>query len=215
LLHGCSGFPESLDQEWGAKIASWGYITLTVDSFGPRKLRNTCGRSNSAADTIFDPSQALKFLAKQPFVDPERVIVVGFSQGGWLSLSAVERGPIEHVAENKFVAAAAFYPLCRPITGPMTVPTLIMTGENDEWTPADACRKLVAGEDATGTSRLKGDDAPVRLIVYPNAYHGFDLSNLKVPVTYFGHRHEYNKEATDQATETLREFLKSMVQVSR
>ena len=56
---------------------------------------------------------------------------------------------------------------------------------------------------------------PVRLIVYPNAYHGFDLSNLKVPVTYFGHHLEYNKEVTDQASETLREFLKSTVQDTR
>jgi dienelactone hydrolase len=208
LLHGCGGFPEALDQEWGVKIVAWGYVTLTVDSFGPRNLKNTCGRGASAADTAFDPYQALKFLVKQQFVDPQRVMVVGFSQGGWLSLSAVERGPIEQLAENKFVAAAAFYPICRAIKGPMTVPTLILTGENDGWTPADACRKLAAGEDEIGMSRLKDEGSPIQLIVYPNAYHGFDLSNLRVPVTYFGHRHEYNKEATDQATRVLQEFLR-------
>jgi dienelactone hydrolase len=215
LLHGCGGFPEALDENWGVRIASWGYVTLTVDSFGSRGLKNTCGRSAAAADTAFDPYQALKFLAKQQFVDPLRVIVVGFSQGGWLSLSSVERGPLESVADNKFIAAAAFYPVCRAIKGPMTVPTLILTGESDDWTPADACRKLANGEDELGMSRQKGEGAPIRLIVYPNAYHGFDLSNLREPVTYFGHHQEYNKEVTDQASETLREFLKSAVQGSR
>lgn len=136
-------------------------------------------------------------------------MVVGFSQGGWLSLSSVEGGPIEKAAETKFAAAAAIYPVCGLVKGPMTVPTLILTGEKDEWTPADACRKLADGENDVGISRQKGEGIPVRLIVYPNAYHGFDLPNLRVPIKYFGHHHEYNKEVTDQASETLREFLKS------
>lgn len=42
LLHGCNGSPASLDLNWGPRIAAWGYITLTVDSFGPRGLKNTC-----------------------------------------------------------------------------------------------------------------------------------------------------------------------------
>jgi len=213
LLHGCGGFPEALDENWGATIAAWGYVTLTVDSFGPRGLKNTC--LGGASDLAFDPYQALKFLAKQQFIDPQRVVVVGFSRGGWLGLSAVERGPIEKGAENKFVAAAAFYPVCRAVKGPMTVPTLIPTGESDDWTPADACRKLADGEDDLGMSRQKGEGSLIRLIVYPNAYHGFDLPNLRVPVTYFGHHHEYNKEVTDQASEALREFLKSMVQSNK
>jgi dienelactone hydrolase len=94
----------------------------------------------------------------------------------------------------------------------MTVPTLILTGESDDWTPADACRKLADGEDELGVSRQKGEGIPIRLIVFPNAYHGFDLSNLRAPITYFGHHQEYNKEATDQASEALREFLQSMAQ---
>jgi dienelactone hydrolase len=214
LLHGCGGFPEPLDENWGVRIATWGYVALTVDSFGPRGLKNTC-RGAMTADMAFDPHQALKFLAQQQFVDPGRIIVVGFSQGGLLSLTSVERGSIEDVSEKKFVAAAAFYPVCRAIRGPMTVPTLILTGESDDWTPADACRKLVNGEDEMGVSRQKGEGPPIRLIVYPNAYHGFDLSNLRAPITYFGHHQEYNKEATDQASEALREFLKSMFQQNR
>jgi dienelactone hydrolase len=92
----------------------------------------------------------------------------------------------------------------------MTVPTLILIGESDDWTPADACRKLAHGEDELGSSRQNGDDSRIRLIVYPNAYHGFDLPNLRRPIKYFGHHQEYNKQATDEASTALQDFLHSM-----
>jgi len=53
----------------------------------------------------------------------QRVVVAGFSQGGWFSLAAVERGAVEQSSERKFRAAVAFYPVCIAVKGPMTVPT--------------------------------------------------------------------------------------------
>jgi dienelactone hydrolase len=50
-----------------------------------------------------------------------------------------------------------------------------------------------------------------QLIVYPGAYHAFDISSLQTPVTYFGHHLEFNNSATAQSTDTLHEFLRSMV----
>ena len=51
----------------------------------------------------------------------------------------------------------------------MTVPTLIMIGESDDWTPADACRKLVEGQSDWGISRKKSEGASILLNVYPGA----------------------------------------------
>jgi hypothetical protein len=50
LLHSCSGDWRRLDERWGKRIASWGYVTLTVDSFGPRGLSN-CSASRSSIPT--------------------------------------------------------------------------------------------------------------------------------------------------------------------
>jgi len=86
----------------------------------------------SAVRYFLDAYRGLNFLVRQQFVDPKRVAVMGFSQGGWITLSSVERGAIEQTSANKFRAAAAIYPLCNPIKGPMTVPTLIMIGECDD-----------------------------------------------------------------------------------
>jgi dienelactone hydrolase len=206
LLHSCNGNWQRLDERWGKRIASWGYATLTVDSFGPRGIRNTCS-SGAPVDLAFDAYRALDFLVRQPFVDPARVVAMGFSQGGWLTLTSVEHGIIEQTVQNKFRAAVAFYPPCLGFKGNMTVPVLILVGELDDWTPAKECRNMVDGRDDWGISRHKGEGIPTRLIVYPHAYHGFDTTTLKAPIEILGHHLEFNQSATDQSIAAVHEFL--------
>ncbi|MBV9531758.1 MAG: dienelactone hydrolase family protein [Bradyrhizobium sp.] len=206
LLHGCNGNWKRLDERWGKRIASWGYVTLTVDSFGPRGIDNTC-TSGAPVEMALDAYRALHFLAQQSFVDATRVAALGFSQGGWLALTSVERGVIEDSARNKFRAAVAFYPPCLDFKDNMTVPTLILIGELDDWMPAEECRDLVEGRDSFGISRQKGMGVPVRLIVYASAYHAFDVPELRNPVEFFGHHLEYNRAAADQSIDALQNFL--------
>jgi dienelactone hydrolase len=206
LLHGCNGGWQKLDERWGPRIASWGYVTLTVDRFGPRGITSACTGGLPAA-TIFDAYRALAFLVQQPFVDPDRVAVIGFSQGGWLVLASVERGMIERMSKEKFRSAIAFYPPCISIKGSMTVPTLILIGELDDWTPADECRNLAEGRDGYGISRQKGAGVPIELVVYPGAYHSFDVPSLATPVTFLGHHLEFNQAARDRSIDAIKAFL--------
>jgi dienelactone hydrolase len=210
LLHGCNGQPKRLDERWGTRIAPWGYVTLAVDSFGPRGLKNTC-RGGAPVDLAFDAYRALNYLVRQPFIDAARVAVVGFSQGGWLALTSVEHGAVEATAPHKFRAAIAFYPPCLAFKGNMTVPTLILIGGADDWTPARECRNMVDGRDDWGISRQKGLGAPIKLVVYPGAYHAFDAAGLKTPIQYFGHHLEFNQAATDQSITAVRDFLETEI----
>jgi len=210
LLHGCNGNWQRLDERWGKRIASWRYVTLTVDSFGPRGIQNTCG-GGAPVDLAFDAYRALKYLVQQPFVDPARVAALGFSQGGWLALTSVEHGAVEQTSQNKFRAAIAFYPPCLGFKGNMTVPTLILIGERDNWAPAQECRNMVEGRDDWGISRTRGQGVPVRLIVYPGAYHAFDAQGLATPGELSGHHHEFNQSATDQSIEALHDFLDATI----
>ena len=209
LLPGCDAVVKPIDENWGEKISSWGYVTLTVDSFSSRGIKGTCDRP-APLEIAFDIYRGLNFLRQQGFVNPKRVVVVGIGQGGTLTLSAVERGIIEQQAKNKFRAAVAFYPFCGASKGILTIPTMILVGERDDWAPADACRKLAEGHDDMGISRQKGDGAAVRLTVLPDAYHGFDLRFYQTPSLIAGHRHEFNELAADQSSIALREFLHSM-----
>jgi dienelactone hydrolase len=210
LLHGCSGRVQGLDRRWGQRIAAWGYVTLTVDSFGPRGLSNTCN-NGAPVDLSFDAYRALGYLVQQRFVDPDRVAVLGFSQGAGQALWSVERGIIETVALHKFRAAIGFYPNCGGSKGDMTVPTLVLIGELDDWSPATECRNMVDGRDDWGISRQKRQGMPIKLIVYPGAYHAFDTEGLLEPVQYLGHHIEFNPSATEQAIGAVREFLKAQI----
>jgi dienelactone hydrolase len=205
LLHSCNGDFRRIDERWGRLIASWGYVTLAVDS----SLKSTCG--NAASELAFDAYRALDYLVQQSFVDPARVVALGFSQGGWLALSSVERGPTERFSTNKFRAAIGFYPPCRLLGGNMTVPSLVLVGEFDDWALANDCRKLVEGNDDLGVSRQKGQGIPIKLIVLPGAHHGFDAPNLAIPKSLHGHHLEFSQSATDLSVTAVREFLDAMI----
>jgi dienelactone hydrolase len=206
LLHGCGGDPEGLDRNWGARFQSWGYVSLTVDSFGPRGITNSC-HSGEPTGRVFDPFGALQFLARQPFIDSFRVALVGFSEGGIVALDDIEPKRHRNLATPGFRAAIAFYPICAG-SGIVTVPTLVLNGELDDWSSAAACRKMVAQESDIGITRHKGASAPMTLVILPGAHHKFDDPKFQPGHRYMGHLLEYSRAALTRAADDVRLFLR-------
>jgi dienelactone hydrolase len=204
LLHGCHGNWARIDERWGKRLASWGYVVLTVDSLGPRGLKNCDGTAPNYSSE--DAYRALNFLVRDPFVDPDRVAIIGFANGGRGALMSVEHGFLEQASPNKFRAAIAFYPSCR-LKGEMTAPALILIGERDDWASAKECSNLAEGRDDWGISRQKDKGMPIKLMVFPGAYHAFDVPQFTTPVLLKGHHLEFNQAATDQSTKAVRDFL--------
>jgi dienelactone hydrolase len=206
-LHGCNGLPKAFkagadEGQWSKQLAAWGYVVLVVDSFTTRGIEQACTAiGHGIAARIGDAYGALAYLAAQPFVDANRIALLGFSQGAITALSLVgarDFEMFENEVDHKFKAAVAFYPAC-PADGTMTVPTLILIGELDDWTRAVGCRSMM--EERTGAG------SPVRLIVYPGAYHAFDVMALQPGREMYGHRIEYNETAARQAIDEVRRFL--------
>lgn len=191
FLHGCSGllrprgdmFP--LYRDWGRRLAAKGYLILIVDSASSRGFGETCTASTAriivARNRPRDAYGALKYLQAQPFVRPDRVGVIGWSQGGATVLRSIAARSIARPVPlaHDFKAAVALYPgACaerwytrpfinaEPNSWTTAIPLLVLLGEADNWTPIKPCEEFIAGAKARG--------APVEFKRYPFALHGFD-----------------------------------------
>jgi dienelactone hydrolase len=75
-------------------------VGRTCSDFATRGIEHGCtggfiGFSDIAGTRRSDAYGALVFLARQTFVDPQRVAAVGFSQGGWVTLLVAEANSFE------------------------------------------------------------------------------------------------------------------------
>ena len=102
VLHGCSGF-SSYNTNFADQIASWGYVVLAIDSLSPRGIASRCSRPG--AGPLLE--QALRYLSRLDFVDPERVAVLGGSMGGFSALRVVRHELVTQHSERQFRAAIA------------------------------------------------------------------------------------------------------------
>ncbi|RWM08016.1 MAG: dienelactone hydrolase family protein [Mesorhizobium sp.] len=199
VLHGCTGMLPNVRKTWSERLSSWGYVALFVDSFSTRGIRETCDQG-PLPDRVYDAYGALEFLSKLSFVDPQRIALAGSSAGGTTTLEAVQRGSAEQLMDRKFKAAIAYYPNCSVTNGDMTVPTLILIGELDDWTPAKKCQEMVAPRNGKGGA--------VQLEVFKGARHAFADPGLKTGTEDHGHRVEYNAAAADKSITDVQTFLR-------
>jgi dienelactone hydrolase len=206
VLHSCASFSNHT-LAWADALARMGYVALAIDSFQPRGFVERC--TVSFPDQALDAWRARDFLARQSYVDGDRIGVLGFSMGGISALAVMERGLIEQLHPAKFEAAVALYPRCTGFSGDMVGPTLVLIGEKDDWTPAQECRDMIAGRSGIGLTRPVADRSMVRLVVYPGAYHSFDLPDLRFIDGFraFGHWLAYDDAATRDAFKQVREFF--------
>jgi dienelactone hydrolase len=201
VLHWCSGFGRH-DVRAALTLKSWGYVALAPDSLG---AANMCLRGSGDLAEATDAYAALHWLIAQDFVDRDRVAVIGYSMGAIAVLDAIERGILERTQPEHFRAAVAYYPACAGSSGNLTTAALILIGGRDDWTPAEACRKMVAHNSDIGVTRSPGEGVAAKLVVYPDATHAFDSPGDAR--RYLGHFIEYDPDATKDAETQVRAFL--------
>ncbi|MBB4288858.1 dienelactone hydrolase [Rhizobium leguminosarum] len=198
LLHGCEGMRLSIKELWPQRLVAWGYAVLVVDSFTTRNIQDTC--QTTLPDRVFDAYGALNFLSKQNFVDIRRVALMGFSAGGTATLEGTKIEGNEQLMDHKFRAAVAYYPVCAASQGDATVPILILSGDRDNWSPAERCRQRLA--------RLSDDSPPIELNIYKGTYHDFDAPEFKVGRRVLGHIEKYNPDVAEKSIRSVRLFLR-------
>jgi dienelactone hydrolase len=220
LLHGCQGVVRQT-QTWAHWLRERGYVALVTDSFGPRHDPADCkGGDDSGPSTArFDDAMgALRYLQAQPFVIPDRVASLGWSQGGLFAMSVVNGPTLERARARGvtlpragYAAAIAMYPGgCEAYVKELVIrPLLLLIGGADNWTPPQYCREMAAAMKARG--------ADVTLVEYPGAYHYFDvvgqkkevLKDIEQPYTpgTFGVTVAYDPAAAADASRRVEDFL--------
>lgn len=200
MLHGSSSFKgqEKYLDIWAQRVAAWGYVSLLVDSFGPRGKSDISNNllDVSPGERAQDAYDAKSYLNGLPFVKQNQIAIMGWSHGGWSIFRTAD--DLLHI-ENRgelFKAAIAFYPFCDFPLGSLNTPILILIGELDDWCPAQLCQSKMPSDKSKHEIILK---------VYSEAYHCFDWEGIDT--TKLGHRILYNATATDDAIKQVEGFL--------
>jgi dienelactone hydrolase len=176
LLHACSGVRRK-DTQWAEAFRQQGYVALVVDSLSGRGLtsreerRRICmGLDLWGSTRAGDLLASLAYLRGLPFVDAERIAVVGWSHGAWTALDFLASASPEMVRGLR--AVVAFYPYCgiaslarwRGLR--VGVPLLMLLAEDDNTVSTGQCLQLAEEEVQRGH--------PVTAKVYPEVGHVFD-----------------------------------------
>ena len=180
-------------RHWRERLNAWGYATLEVGA--ENEVTITRVPSSVAID-------ALKYLQEVPYVDSNRIAVMGWAIGAETALLAIDASTSSSAGKHKdrFVAAVAIYPPCDLIAvGQFFSPALIISAELDGLAKPSSCERLVK-------SVPSGLNVPMLKII-PGAYHWFDLPHQ--PATIYDVTYEYNAKATEAAVNHVRSFLEA------
>src|SRR3954468_22098223 len=179
MMHGSSGVGATMEP-WVRHFNAMGISTFVIDGFSGRGL--TAVGPNQALlgrlNFIVDIYRSLEILAKHPRVDPDRIVLMGFSRGGQAALYAsLDRF---HKLWNKsgvqFAGYIPFYPDCSTTYATDTEvaarPIRIFHGTPDDYNPVKSCKAFV--------ERLKTAGRDGVLTESPDSAHGFDSGLLGV-----------------------------------
>jgi len=190
-LHDCGGLADagtplqSHYADWTARLLKSGYAVLWPDSYGSRELGPQCQpkdrRVFARRQRVDDIMAARHWLAQQPWVQRQRIGLIGWGNGASALLWAVRPQSVLGRGEPDFRAAVAFYPDCRTsarLGWSARAPTLLLIGGNDDISSPAACRSMIDG--------ARGRSALARIVAYPGAYHGFDRDGVPLHLAAAG-----------------------------
>jgi dienelactone hydrolase len=181
-LHGCSGLGNNSGpiqtryQEWGERLSAAGLAVVFPDSLGSRGVGSQCrmreAKVRAAHERVADANAARHWLQTQGWAVPERISLLGWSSGAVALLWVIRPQAGRTQTGPDFRAAVGLYPGCRRLRATAwsaRVPTLVLIGAADDWSPARDCEQMVRG--------ARGRSAGASIVVYPGAYHEFDRAN--------------------------------------
>ncbi len=152
-----------------------------------------------SSDRAMDAYSAKQYLSTLPYVIPDKIAIIGWSDGAKATVVGVDNkfyGLLPPEMKNPFTAAIAFYPYCANIMDNLNAPLLILIGDKDTGTPASECFNRMP------MTKTKHE---VNLKIYESVYHCFDCVGIEA--NNYGYRSSYNRQATQKAEMEAKMFL--------
>jgi dienelactone hydrolase len=221
LFSGCDG-PKDNMVRWGEVLNGAGWAAVIVDSHAPRNLQDfevwrliCTGQLLFGSERAGDVLVAINDARRAAFADPERIVLLGASHGGWaiMELLALEQAwrlppnlttlPEAISVDDPLagiVGQILLYPYCglgnraRDDGWRHPAPTLFILSTEDTIAPADDCLDVAAILEERGL--------PVETASLPGVTHGFDQRERAALSTL-----EYDAAATAEAEALVVDFL--------
>jgi dienelactone hydrolase len=215
-FHGCGGMDLGAI-EWAEYLSSRGYATILVNSLKPRDLNReqVCsGKKLWGSERAGDVLVSLFDIREMPFVDQNRLFLLGWSHGAWAIMDLLAMDPPSTLPTNLnrstehplggVKGIVLFYPFCEfPAKARNTgwnydIPVLMLLAENDEGTVD--CLKI--------SSILTTNNLPVKTNIYPNTDHAFDMKEEDLAGTGLQRSPEAIADARMQVGKFMDDLLK-------
>ncbi len=184
IMHTIGGYFDANEGWFARELNKKGYATAEVDSFTPRNARGVfrTGGLWTNPTMVSDALHVLAAMAAHPRVDISHAAIIGFSLGGDVSHLAAFKVFADRILPKgpRFAAHVPFYPPCALAQNPSTsgytgAPVLMLLAEKDDAGAPEKCRAIV------DLYRKMDRPAPVDILVYPGAYHGWTNPLNKTP----------------------------------
>ena len=210
LLSGCGGVRPLLDR-YAETANQAGWAAIIVDSHEARGIGRMAARlqvctglrlrGRERAEDIF---AALDLARGDARIDSERLVLAGWSHGGWTvldAMAAVQAGTAPGEDPWRGVRGAFLvYPYCGALTQADTAPigdpfavTMLLVGKDRIADPA-ACRRLAERRGAQGSN--------IEIVFEPDLTHAFD--DAEQP---WDPRMAYDQDGARRNLERFDEFL--------
>ncbi len=207
FLHGsCGTEPYQLGsfEQWSRWFAARGIATLLVDSYRGRGLDGSLvcrtdaspGWLGKRAD---DAARAIDWVLTTDWVDVDRVLVFGESQGGRSALALAFRSKRRYPTVGMYINCPQDYWKTHDAMSDFP-PSLVILGELDALAPPERCRTFLSELRAKG-----GNADAISLVVMPGAYHAFDFPGISGRFSIG--RVEYSGAATEASRKEVGAFL--------
>jgi carboxymethylenebutenolidase len=167
IIHEWWGLNDHI-KEIAQRFAREGYAALAPDLYsrlGYKVTKDANEAANlmnalSSQAVLLDLNAATMSLKQQPFVDPQRIGIIGFCMGGTFALTQAT-----HNSDLK--ASVQFYGKVPPIEtlNYLLCPVLYHYGAKDGWVTRQEVDRLKEGLEKYGK--------PGEVIIYPDAGHAF------------------------------------------